>query len=651
MEARISQLRSAVRLPARVRALAVDRVNLALGAVFVAGAAFYLWTAGTSYPLALNGGVQSNPYNVLASAFLHLHLSVGRPPAGLLKLPEPYNPVANSTFQLHPRDIHDFALYHGKLYITWGPTPVIVLFIPLRLFGLEPSTSLTAAIFAVVGLGFALAVLRVVLRQLGRAPLWMGALAALALALSSVMPFTLRRPEVYEDAIASGFCFAMAGIWLAVSALLERRASLRRLALMSLCFGLAVGARPTLAAAALVLVPVYLSFRATRPRRGLLIALLAPIGVCGLLLVLYNQVRFGSPLEVGTKYALAGFNQHTAHFGDTSYVAPGVWYYLLVPPRLSILLPFLQISPPPESYPGTLPANYQAFELTAGLLPMAPILVFLGALPWIWRRRPKLLGSLGTPLLILAGAGAFGLLFLSYEFYATTERYEVDFAPLFLFGALAAWLALAVHLRGRYRRLVRIGGALLVVWGCFAGIAIGFTGYADLLDVNYPSTWSALERISSPLSRAIALVSGGPVLAEVNAAKVIHASPVTYTNLTASTTAFGLSVGERAKLTIVSPDSQTAVLVARMTPVIVAATSATGSTSPAVLLVRGPGHVSNTYTIPPGTEERRIPVQLSPGLDRLTLSALAAPAVAGKPAIPATQQALVFTNLSLAGSD
>ncbi len=650
MEARISQLRSAVRLPDRVRALAADRVTLALGAVFVLGAVFYLWTAGTSYTLELNGS-QTDPYNLLATAFLHLHLSVGRPPAGLLKLPEPYNPVANSTFQLHPRDIHDFALYHGKLYLTWGPTPVLVLLVPLHLFGLEPSTSLTAAIFAVLGLGFALAVLRVVVRQLGRAPLWMCALAALALVLSSVVPFTLRRPEVYEGAIASGFCFAMAGIWLAVSALLERRVSLLRLALASLCFGLAVGARPPLVAAALVLVPVYLAFRGTRPQRGLLIALLAPLGVCGLLLVLYNQVRFGSPLEVGTKYALAGFNQHTAHFGDSSYVVPGAWYYLLSPPRPSVLFPFLNVAPPPESYPGTLPANYQAFELTAGLLPMTPIVVFLAALPWIWRRRPKLLGSLGAPLLILAGAGAFGLLFLSYEFYATTERYEVDFATLFLLGALATWLALSVHLRGRYRWLVRIGGALLAVWGCFAGLAIGFTGYAGLLEVNYPSTWSALEHISSPLSRAIATIAGRPVLAEVNATKVIQASPVTYTTLTAPTTAFGLSVGERAILTIVSPDSRTAALVARMTPVIVAAGSATGSTSPAILLVRGPGRVSNTYTIPPGTEEKRIPVQLSPGVDHLVLRALAAPTIAGRPAIPATQQALVFTNLSLAGHD
>src|SRR5580658_9973090 len=132
MEGRITHLRSAVRLPARPRSLAVDRVSVTLGVVFVLGAAFYLWTAGTSYPLVL-GGSQTDPYNLLATAFLHLHLSVGRPPAGLLRLAEPYDPVANSYFQLNPKDIHDFALYHGKLFLTWGPTPVLVLLVPLHL--------------------------------------------------------------------------------------------------------------------------------------------------------------------------------------------------------------------------------------------------------------------------------------------------------------------------------------------------------------------------------------------------------------------------------------------------------------------------------------------------------------------------------------
>jgi hypothetical protein len=641
-------LQSAVRPWARVRLPAVDRVSVALGAVFVVGAVFYLWTAGTSYPLTLSGGYPSNPYNLLAGAFLHLHLSVGRPPTGLLELANPYDPVANSTFQLHPRDIHDFALYHGRLYLTWGPAPLVVL-LPLHLLGLEPSTSLTAAVFALAGLGFALATLRVVVAQLGGVTLWVCVVGALTLALASAVPFILRRPEVYEEAIAAGFCFVMAGVWLAASALLAGRATLRRMALMSLCFGLTVGSRPPLGlAAAAVMVPVYLALRGTRPRRELAAALLAPLGVCLALLAAYNYARYGNPLEVGQHYQLAGIDQHAAHFGALGYLAPGAWFYLAAPPRLSILFPFLQLAPPPVSYPGSLPAVYAAFELTGGLLPMVPILIFLVALPWIWRRRPAWLGALGAPLLILAGAGLAVMAFLSYEFFATTERYEVDFAGLLLLGALAAWLALSARLRGRSRLAVRVGGGLLAAWGCLAGLAISFTGYADLLVVNHPGTWAKLESVTAPVSEALAALSGGPVLAEVGARRIFRSGPVGLTSLESPVRAFGVSVGEQSTLTIVSPDSRSADLVTRLVPGVATSTGASASHIPARVLVRGLGGAGATYAVPPEGAITRIPLALAGGVNRLTLTPLATPPGAGGPVPPASAQMVVVASLSIA---
>jgi hypothetical protein len=663
MEARTGNLHSALSLPSRahspapdrvsfasrIRAAAADRVNWVLAGVFAAGAAYYLWTAGTSYPFELHAAA-TDPENLLANAFLHFHISVGRPPAGLLKLPEPYDSTANSFFQLHPRDIHDFALYHGKLYLTWGPTTAVVLLVPLHILGFEPCTSLTTAFFAVIGLGFVLGALRVVLRQIGKVPLWLCAAAAAGLTLCTVVPYILRRPEVYEETIATGFCFGAAAVYLALKAIQDRRASLRRLAAMSLCFGLAVGARPPLLFSAVLLLPLFFLLRRSHPDRGLLIALGAPLGACLFLLALYNVVRFGGPLDVGTKYALAGFNQYTARFADPEYVAPGLWYYLASPPRLSILFPFVNLAPPPDSYPGALPAAYQVFEITGGLLPMTPIAVFLGTLPWIWRRRPKLLGRLGSPMLLLAGAGLLAVLFLSYEFYATTERYEVDFATLFLLPALAAWLALSVGLRGRGRRAaVRVGGSLLVAWGCFAGVAIGFTGSSALLQVNYPATWTKLENDSAPLSTAVAMLLGRPVLAEVNARKVMQAAPVTYTRLTAPTTAFAMSVDEPVELTVVSPGGSTAVLTANLTPAVISGGGAARSRSPVVLLVSGPGRATRSFTIHPGTAPGRIRLHLALGVDHIVLRVAPGPLSGAEPAVPAASRALVFTNLSLAG--
>jgi hypothetical protein len=624
-----------VRVLAYARGLILDRVTLALSVVFLLSGAFYVWISASALPLALNGG-GSDAYNQLANAFLHLHLSVGRAPAGLLRLPEPYNPEQNSPFQditgILKLGIHDFALYQGKLFITWGPAPVIVLLIPLHLLGFEPTGSVTVSVFAVVGLGFALAILRAILRQLGEVPLWMCVLAGFTLALVSAVPFILSDPAVYEEEIAAGYCFAMAGIWLAVTVLIARRASLLRLTLMSLCFGLAVGSRPTLVFAAALLVPVYISLRAVRPRRGLLLALAVPVGLCGVLLLLYNQVRFGSPLENGVKYQLAGLDQNTIRFGDPAYIVPGLWFYFVSPPRVGILFPFISVFGRPLAYPGSLPGLYATQEAESnGLLPMAPILLFAAALPWLWRRRSAALGQLSLPLLVLASGGMACALFVSYEFFVTTERYEVDFATLMLLAALASWLALSTGASGWLRRLARIVGAVLAVWSCVVGLAISFSGYYSLLATTHPGTWRALEDITSPVSRAIAVFKGHPVLAEVSAPGL----PL-------------LSTSRPARMIVVSPDTRRAVLVVSLTSVIRVSDGIARASYSAAALVRNGGHSSAVYRTSPGGGTVRIPLNLRPGLNRLVLVPLAAGATNSTPGIPAAQQLLLVGHISLA---
>ena len=69
-----------VSVSARVRSAALDRVNVALTAVFLLVATFFFWRATVAEPLALHGG-QGTPYNQLADAFIHLHVWVVHVPA------------------------------------------------------------------------------------------------------------------------------------------------------------------------------------------------------------------------------------------------------------------------------------------------------------------------------------------------------------------------------------------------------------------------------------------------------------------------------------------------------------------------------------------------------------------------------------------
>jgi hypothetical protein len=632
---------SAVWLPIRSRAFSVNLVSVTLFVVFLCGAAFYLWTAGSTYPLELNGA-QGDPYNLLAGALLHFHLSIGPAPAALVHLQDPYDPTQNAPFQPY---FHDLALYHGRFYLTWGPAPVLVLLVPLHILGLEPSPSLTVALFATAGLGFVLATLNALVRQVGNVRLWMCLLAACTLTLSTAVPFILRRPAVYEEAIAGGFCFAMAGIWLVASALVDHKASLPRLLLMSLCFGLAAGSRPTLGLTALVLVPIYMAQRPTRGSLKLLIALAGPVSVCLLLLLAYNQARFGGLLEFGTKYQLASENANTAPYGNPIYVPPGAWFYMIAPPRPIVLFPFIQFAPSLVSYPLGVPANYVESEAVGGLLPMTPIVLFLPALPWIWRRRSAVLGSLAAALLILSGAGVAIILFLSYEFFAATERYEVDFTTLFLLGSLAAWFALSTEARGVRRRLARVGGCVLAIWGCLTGLAVSFTGYYNLLAVNHPSTWEALQNAGLPLSKAITSVVGQPVLAQVSTPTLERTFP-TYTDTGVGAAAFWLGADVPASLTVLSPDAREASLVADVSP-----GRALAAGVPRGILLDGPGSARASYRLPAHRAVVNIPVHLDDGMNRLVLSPLLGGANGtGNPATSGTQPLLLVWRLSLAPS-
>ena len=168
-----------------------------------------------------------------------------------------------------------------------------------------------------------------------------------------------------------------------------------------------------------------------------------------------------------------------------------------------------------------------------------------------------MVGALASPLLVAAGAGLLALLFVSFESLGSTQRYETDFAGLFLLAALAAWFALSSGAPSRRRKAVRVLGAGFVLWGCFTGVAISFIGEESLLRTGHPGTWSTFENLTSPISTAMATAAGHPVLAAVQTSSERipgereRTSSVGLTSLGAGAAPLQLPVGSAAQLTIV----------------------------------------------------------------------------------------------------
>jgi hypothetical protein len=581
--------------------------------VFVLGSLSYLWTASLVAPLALHGW-RSTPYNELADAFLHLRLWVAHLPAHPHGS-EPLNPrLRPAVLKRYP----DFALKGRYVYLAWGPAPAVVLLIPLHLLGFEPSGGVIILPFAIAGLGFTLAALRTVVRQVSEVPLWMTVLAALTLTYGSILLYLGQHPLVYYQAVAAADCFAMAGVWLAISAVAARSASLWRCGLMSLCFGLATASRPTLGVTTVILVAVYMSLRSTGQARGWVAALVLPIALCFILLAGYDQARFADPLQWGTQYQLNG-SYHNSDWGSLGYVPLGLWSYLVTPPHPSVVFPFLSLSVPQLSYPLSLPAHYLASsEETGGLLTISPVIVFLVALPWIWRRRPQLLGPLGGPLLAIGYAGVVCLVFISYEIFATTERYEGDFASLLLLGALSVWLALACATSVRRRRLIAVIGGVLAAWSCLAGIAVGSAALRE-----DPSAWRTAGDIAAPVSTVVAIAVGHPMLAEIYTPNVLRADR-SNTDLETNVTGFWLTAHDEAEIVIVSPGDRKVALAGTIFQ------GPAKSMHPAIRIV-GPSRTTQIVRVPAEQTEITIPIDLHRGINRLFVSPEAAGRSASTP--------------------
>jgi hypothetical protein len=600
---------------AKVRPASADRPLLI---VFLLASVFYIWTDRTSIDR-----LSHSYYYLLADSFLHGHTYLPiHVPAGLKALTDPYNPVANAPF-----GAHDLAYYKGRFYLSWMPTPVLTLYLPLRLLGIEMTDATAVPIFSIAALAFAILFLRLIVRRLlPQARNWTLVLGVCALAFATAIPFLLRRPAIYEVAIAGGACFAMAGLYLLARGMLHEPAPrLRLLAAASLCMGLAFGSRAPLLAGGLAFVAVAVVICRRRDlgagvRRRAIVALLAPLAVCVLLVAGYNVSRFGSPTQFGVEYVLAGVDQRNEPTFQLSYVTPGIYNFAIAPPRLALTFPHVFL-PPPPGYPGVLPQGYAgrafAAEPTGGVIPMAPIVLFGLAAVVLWRRR-RTLGP--QPALIVGGLALLGIAIifgLSFTLFATTERYEVDFDLLMILAGVLGWMFLLAMLRGRWpRRVVAIAGAIAIAWSCFTGMAVSITGYYNSLYVLHPSAFHLLEDVTSPFATLPTILLGHPVIVRLEGPGPIILPPVNYTTLDENGVSTYLGIGPMT-LTVLSPRSENLYLRANVGP------GFQPTRGPLLISIASPGIAPITQTCTPGVCLLYIHVHW--GLNRIVLDTAGGP--------------------------
>ena len=488
-----------------------------LGAVLLVIAGFYLWTIDPEWTMVAFTRQSGDYYALLTRGFMRGHLSLDVPADPFLAtLKNPWD-VA----QRAGHGVHDASYYHGRNYLYFGVTPVLILFLPLRLLtGAFINQDLAVALFAWVGVAASIWLLAAARRRYfpsASAGVVLG--GALALGLADMIPALLRRPGVWEVPITCGFACFMLALAALFQALHARRCALWA-AGSSLLLGLAVGARPTylLACAAWVL-PLGMwaaeaggwggCWRGAAWRRRLL-AMVLPAALIGVGLAVYNYERFGNPLEFGQRYQLSGDNTTKLNLFDWRYVWYSFRLYVLAPAGWGPFFPFVQIIHIPPAPPGQL-----GVEDPYGMLPNMPfVLAGLGLLTVTGRRRFGTDGRLGV-FCVATWVAAVCTMGTAMSFGGVTNRYMVDFVPAFVLLASLGWLAVTTRPWFRGWRRLALGSVLvlLLVFSLLFNVLVSVE-HNDLLAALHPAVYERVAHRFNQLPYLIDRLTGrhyGPV--------------------------------------------------------------------------------------------------------------------------------------------
>ncbi len=476
----------------------------------------YFWTAVPEERSWRFGGEQRDYYNLLIDGFLsgQLHLKT-EVSTELQQTENPYNPNTRPPGS----GLHDATYYKGRYYLYFGAAPVVTLMLPFRIVtGVDLPLSVATVVFVYLGYLVSAALLLSVRRRyfptVGTA---ITVMCLIALATASMGLVVVRRGNIWELPLSSGYCFAMMALFAMHRSLAGRRRAGLWFALAGFCLGLAVASRLSyLYASCVLLAPIVWWWWCERQPgatagvdwRRMLAAGVAPLAVMGVAMAWYNYARFDHPLEFGVAYQLSGVNEaETRHF-RFSYFPFNVSVYFWRAAEWSRYFPFIE---QPKLPP--LPPGFVGVENLYGVLPGAPVLWLALLAPLaLWRRLAGERGEIGS-LLAALGLLALATTLTLMFFYAAMARYLIDFVPAILLlaciGVLAAQRFAAKQWPPWLRRNLTAGMISLLVFSSFFGLMFGFALYGNFQRQN-PRAYAVVARVFNSPAYVLETLLGTP---------------------------------------------------------------------------------------------------------------------------------------------
>jgi hypothetical protein len=257
---------------------------------------------------------QYNKYLVDAVIAGRTHLEAGNPEK-MQRAPNPYDLrwLDENKYVRNVDWFPDWVFYKGKFYCYFGVVPALTLYVPYTLItGNYLSNHGGIFIFAAMSIILLARLWRFLVKKyMPNARFVFFLLSFFTLFFASGWFCPLRFTRFYSIVSAGGFMFVIAGILLLMEAVDRADAGLSdgkpdksKLFFASVCLALAVGCRPHLLFASLIVPVVLWKYKLWK----YLPLVAVPYMAVAIPMCMYNHARFGSILDFGTKYNMTNLN-------------------------------------------------------------------------------------------------------------------------------------------------------------------------------------------------------------------------------------------------------------------------------------------------------------------------------------------------------
>lgn len=274
-------------------------------------------------PMALNPNWNGDnfpymrQYSSMANSLLNgrLDLDVEVDPI-LLEMENPYDP--EERVRQGVTFAWDHSFYNGRYYMYFGVVPAIIVFAPFQMMFGRPAKAYFATQLFVTLIIAGIFTLLWFLRKKYFKNLSFTSFLFLASSISIMSVwYSVAAPSLYATAITSAIAFEVWSIYCffrSINKKKEGKKFLPWLLLGTTLGALSFGCRPTIALLNILLLPLLWQIIKTETKVTVkfilkLLATLLPYVVVGILLMLYNYARFGSPFEFGQSYQLTVADQ------------------------------------------------------------------------------------------------------------------------------------------------------------------------------------------------------------------------------------------------------------------------------------------------------------------------------------------------------